>query len=73
MYDKFVRHIRAEGWHIVHDEPDEATRATHARIVRVDRRGGGRNAFRTDLNDPEAQRVVDALTEVWGDASYNFV
>jgi len=68
MYDKLVRHIRAEGWHIVHDEPYDATRAAHARIVRVDRRGAGRNAFRTDLDDPEAQRVVDALTEVWSDA-----
>jgi acetylornithine deacetylase/succinyl-diaminopimelate desuccinylase-like protein len=67
MYDKLVRHIRDEGWHIVHDEPDDATRAAHARIVRVDRRGTGRNAFRTDLDDPEAQRVVDALTEVWSD------
>jgi acetylornithine deacetylase/succinyl-diaminopimelate desuccinylase-like protein len=68
MYDKLVRHIRAEGWHIVHGEPDDATRAAHARIVRVDRRGTGRNAFRTDLDDPEARRVVDALTEVWSDA-----
>ncbi len=68
MYDKLVRHIRAEGWHIVHDEPDDATRAEHTRIVRVDRRGAGRNAFRTELDDPEAQRIVDALTEVWSDA-----
>ena len=68
MYEKLVRHIRAEGWHIVHDEPDDAARAAHARIVRVDRRGTGRNAFRTDLDDPEAQRVVDALTAVWNAA-----
>jgi acetylornithine deacetylase/succinyl-diaminopimelate desuccinylase-like protein len=68
MYDKLVRHIREQGWHIVHEAPDDATRAAHARIVRVDRRGAGTNAFRTDLDDPEAQRVVDALTEMWSDA-----
>jgi len=68
MYDKVVRHIEAQGYHIVDEDPDDATRAAHARIVRVDRRGSGTNAFRTDLDDPVAQRVVEALTEMWSDA-----
>ncbi len=68
MYDKVVRHIRGQGYHIVDEDPDDATRAAHARIVKVDRRGAGTNAFRTDLDEPEAQRVVEALTEMWSDA-----
>lgn len=65
MYEKVVRHIRGQGYHIVDEEPDDATRAAHGRIVRVARRGSGTNAFRTELDDPEAQRIVDALAEMW--------
>ena len=68
MYEKVARHIRGQGYHIVDSDPDDATRGAHARIVRVERRGAGTNAFRTDLDNPEAQRVVEALTEMWSDA-----
>ena len=68
MFDKLLRHIRGQGYHVVEEPPDDSVRAAHPRIVRVDRRGAGTNAFRTDLDDPEAQRVVEALTEMWSDA-----
>jgi acetylornithine deacetylase/succinyl-diaminopimelate desuccinylase-like protein len=67
MYEKVVRHIRQQGYHVVHEEPDDETRATFGRIVRISRRGEGTNAFRTDLDDPQARRIVEALTEMWGE------
>lgn len=68
MYEKVVRHIRAQGYHIVDEAPDDATRAAHGKIVRVARRGSGTNAFRTELDHPEAQRIVESLAEMWGEA-----
>ena len=67
MYEKVLRHIRNQGYHIVteDDGPDDATRAAYGRLIRIDRRGAGTNAFCTDLDDPQARRVVDALTEMW--------
>lgn len=68
MFEKVVRHIREQGYHIVDEAPDDATRAAHGKIVRVARRGSGTNAFRTELDDPEARRIVDSLTEMWDSA-----
>lgn len=68
MYEKVTRHIRNRGYHIVDQAPDDATRAAYDRIVRVVGEGAGINAFGTELDDPEAQRVVDALSEMWDDA-----
>jgi acetylornithine deacetylase/succinyl-diaminopimelate desuccinylase-like protein len=65
MFEKVAQHIRDQGYHIVDADPDDATRATYDRIVRVARRGSGRNAFRTELDDPVAQRIVDSLSEMW--------
>ena len=70
MYEKVLRHIRNQGYHIVteDDGPDDATRAAYGRLIRIDPRGAGRNAFRTELDKPQARRVVDALTEMWNAA-----
>jgi acetylornithine deacetylase/succinyl-diaminopimelate desuccinylase-like protein len=68
MYEKVARHIRSHGFHIVDQAPDDATRAAYDRIIRVARRGSGTNAFRTELDNPEARRIVDALTEMWDGA-----
>ncbi len=65
MYEKVARHIREQGYHVVDSDPDDATRATYDRIVGISRRGSGTNAFRTELDNPEAQRIVDSLTEMW--------
>lgn len=65
MYEKVMRHIRAQGYHVVYDDPDDATRAAHGRIVRVQRRGSGTNAFRTEPGNAVAGRLVEAITEMW--------
>ncbi|MEJ2122723.1 MAG: M20/M25/M40 family metallo-hydrolase [Alphaproteobacteria bacterium] len=61
--EKILRHVRNQGYYIVDAEPDDATRAAHGKIVRIERRGGTK-AFRTDLDDPLAQGIVDALSSV---------
>ncbi len=65
MYEKMLRHIRAQGYHVVYDDPDDATRAAYGRIVRVQRRGSGTNAFRTEPDNPVAERLVEAISEMW--------
>ncbi len=68
MYEKVIRHIRNHGYHVVEEEPDDATRAAYGRLIRIERRGAGTNAFRTELDDPQARRIVEALTEMWNGA-----
>jgi acetylornithine deacetylase/succinyl-diaminopimelate desuccinylase-like protein len=60
IYGKLTTHIERQGFHIVAEDPDAATRAEYGRIVKVIRRGST-NAYRTDLSNPLAQRVVPAL------------
>jgi acetylornithine deacetylase/succinyl-diaminopimelate desuccinylase-like protein len=58
------RHVRARGWHIVHEEPSEAVRAANARVLWMDW-GDGYPATRTPLDLP----VARALTRVVDEAS----
>ncbi len=64
IYQKLLTHIEGQGFHIVAEEPDDAIRAIHGRIVGVVRRGST-NAYRTALNNPFAQQVVAAISAVW--------
>ena len=64
IYEKILAHIRRQGYRLVEEDPDDATRAQHARIVKVTSQY--RNAFRTPLSDPRAERLIEALTAVWG-------
>ena len=67
MIDLVEEHIRKQGYHIVRDEPDHATRLKYLKIARV-RRGGGYPASRTPMNLPIAQRVVAAMGDAAGEA-----
>lgn len=64
IYAKLITHIERQGFHIVAEDPDDVVRAEHGRIVKVIRRGS-MNAYRTDLNNPLARRVVAAINAVW--------
>jgi len=64
LYGKILGHIEAQRFHIVSEDPDDATRAAHARIVKVIRRGST-SAYRTDINNPIATQVVSAISAVW--------
>ncbi len=66
IYQKLRKHIEGQGFHIVAEDPDDAMRAKHGRIVKVVRRGST-NAYRTALNNPIAQQVVAAMNAVWNE------
>ena len=66
MYEKVRRFIESQGYLVLDREPTEAERNEHSRLLRL-LRGSGTNAFRTPLDHPVAARVVEGLTEVWGE------
>ena len=61
------RHIAAQGYAIVRDEPDASTRLSQARIVRV-RWGGGYPGVRIPLDAPLSRAVAAVVAEAMGDA-----
>lgn len=65
MTERVLAHIREQGWHVVDREPDDATRARYARIVRVVSRPGMR-AHRTELDLPESRLLTGTLDRLWG-------
>jgi acetylornithine deacetylase/succinyl-diaminopimelate desuccinylase-like protein/pimeloyl-ACP methyl ester carboxylesterase len=67
MQELVEAHIRRQGFHIVREEPDHATRSAHPRIARVIR-GGGYPAARTRMDDPYVQAVIAAARRAAGDS-----
>ena len=62
MRDLIIQHIKKQGYHVVHEDPDMETRLAHPRIAKVTG-GGGSPAARTSMQDPFAQQVIRATTE----------
>jgi acetylornithine deacetylase/succinyl-diaminopimelate desuccinylase-like protein len=67
MADKLLAHIRAQGYHVVHSEPDDETRSRYTHLVKVVLRGGAGDAWRTPPLAPEAQLVTSAVTRMLGE------
>ncbi len=63
--DKVERHITAQGFFIVRDRPDLATRMVHPRVVRVVW-GAGYPPSRTSMDDPFAKNATAILTAALG-------
>ncbi|MBA2687460.1 MAG: M20/M25/M40 family metallo-hydrolase [Gemmatimonadaceae bacterium] len=59
--DKLRRHIRKQGFLVLDREPTTDERLKHAKIARVEQRGGGYNAERTPMSNPFAARVAAAV------------
>ncbi len=59
MRQIIVDHIRAQGFHVVAEDPDMETRLRHPRIAKVTG-GGGSPAARTAMADPYVQEVIAA-------------
>lgn len=59
--------LRKSGWHVINAAPDSATRATHARIVRVDWSDAGYPADRTALDLPVSQALLRTTSQVLGE------
>ena len=66
LHELVVAHIRAQGWHVVTTDPDDAMRATYPKIVKVIARGDGTNAFRTSPLLPISEQVASSIREVFG-------
>jgi len=60
--EKVVRHVEAQGYRVVREEPDSATRVNSPRLARI-AGGNGYPAGRTPIDHPAAQAVVTALRE----------
>jgi acetylornithine deacetylase/succinyl-diaminopimelate desuccinylase-like protein len=58
--EKLVRHIRQQGYTVVREDPDSATRVNTPRLVKVTP-GSGYAAGRTPIDQPVAQAVIAAL------------
>ncbi len=67
MQDLVEAHIRKQGYHIVREDPDAATRGTYPLIAKVTREGGYR-AVRTPLDAPGIDGLVGALRIAAGDS-----
>lgn len=65
---KLRAHIAAQGYHLVDGDPDDATRAAHAKIARLAEVGPFTNAFRTSPEDPQAHALVESVTRTFGEA-----
>jgi acetylornithine deacetylase/succinyl-diaminopimelate desuccinylase-like protein len=65
QFDRLVAHVRKQGYFVVNDEPDAATRAAHPMLARVTRTGGY-PAGRTSMETPLAASVAKALADAAG-------
>ncbi len=68
LLEKITAHIRKQGWHIVSEDPDDATRATYSKIVKVVSRGDGTNAYRTSPLLPVSKALTESLRQTFGEA-----
>lgn len=50
--ERFVEHVRAQGFHVVREEPDADTRARHPKLARVVTTEAGYPAVRTSMDLP---------------------
>jgi acetylornithine deacetylase/succinyl-diaminopimelate desuccinylase-like protein len=65
---KIRAHIENQGYHVVETDPDDETRARYPKIVKLESpRGEGTSAYRTELDDPQARTLADALTRILGE------
>jgi len=61
MSQLIVSHIERQGFHVVREDPDMATRLRYPRIAKVTG-GGGSRAARTTMSDPFAQSILGAAS-----------
>ncbi len=56
------RHIMAQGYHIVRDQPSPSELKAHDRIVQINwSASGGYPAYRASFDDPMAKRIIEIL------------
>ncbi|NNF27781.1 MAG: M20/M25/M40 family metallo-hydrolase [Gemmatimonadetes bacterium] len=62
MRDLVVRHVEAQGFHVVSEDPDMETRRRYPRIAKITG-GGGYPASRTEMANPYVREVTQAASE----------
>ncbi|MCH7490535.1 MAG: peptidase dimerization domain-containing protein, partial [Gemmatimonadetes bacterium] len=66
MRELVEAHIQRQGYHIVREDPDHATRLAYPKIAKIIG-GGGYRASRTAMDVPIVQEVVGAVRAAAGD------
>lgn len=66
MIEVVERHIEKQGFHLVREDPDQATRLAHAKIAKVER-NPGYPAARTEIGNPLVQRLIAASKNAAGE------
>ncbi len=67
MLDLVEAHIRKQGWHITHTEPDKETRLKYPKIVKVDREKNGFPAAIVPMDHPAIRPVIESVRSFTGD------
>jgi acetylornithine deacetylase/succinyl-diaminopimelate desuccinylase-like protein len=68
MVEKVRAHLVAQGYHVVSEDPDDATRARYSKIVKMTVRGDGTSAYRTSPLLPVSRQLVEVMTATFGEA-----
>lgn len=64
---KVIDHIKAQGFHIINNEPTEAERKQYAKLIKIAPGADGMNAQRTPMDLPMAQKVITAVKSTTAD------
>ena len=65
MIELLRAHIEKQGYHLVQQDPDDATRMKYPKLARL-HASEGMEAFRTEPESPEGMAVTQALARMWG-------
>ncbi len=65
--ERVVEHIRAQGYHVVESDPDDATRLKYPKIVKIVKEGGY-NAARSSMDLQISRDVIAAVESACGKA-----
>lgn len=64
--ERLVAHIRAQGFHVVDEDPDAELRATYPMLAKVTRGEFGYPSARTSMDLPISRAVLERLREAFG-------
>jgi acetylornithine deacetylase/succinyl-diaminopimelate desuccinylase-like protein len=59
-------HLKARGWFIVHEEPADSVRLSHAKVIRLAWGGGGSPAVKTSMDLPVSKAIRGVISEATG-------
>jgi len=62
-----VAHLEAQGYHVVEDEPDAATRRAHPKVARIRWNDFAYASVRTPMDAPSSQAVINVMRDLGHD------